>query len=662
MDTPRKPPSGFLAGEIPGKRAFSGMDFGARRIDVQEAHMFFYHDSRNRYTREPFGAVRAGTKITLRAVCAEPVTLRLWDGQEHLVPMQKTGTVCAGQIPGYGQSLQEARLTAEPDETPLDVYEAVLDETYTGSAGLLWYYFVTRSGARFAAMDPLGGPCVRHSDGAPLHSQQITVYEKDFETPDWMHRAVVYQLFPDRFYDALDGARLKRKRRAGPDIVVHRDKREMPFVTPNGDGPDGIENNDFYGGNITGIRSKLAQLCALGVTAIYLNPIFEAASNHRYDTANYERVDRMLGSNEDFIALCREARRKGVRIILDGAFSHTGADSVYFNKFGHYDSVGAYQSESSPYASWYRFERFPDKYETWWGIQSLPCVNEMDPGYLDYMVTGPCAIVAKWLRAGASGWRLDVADELPDAFIRLLRQRVKSEKPDAAIIGEVWEDATTKISYGQHRTYALGHGLDSVMNYPLRDALIAFLLGQGDSLDLMRTLRAQQEHYPLPMYYALMNLMGTHDRSRILNILGQCDDQSLTRQQQRQVRMTEQQRMLGKKRLVRMLQILCALPGMPSVYYGDEAGMEGMRDPLCRGYYPWGNQDAALMEAFQHELSLRRTQPIRTDGFVSFFCPDPDTIQICRFYQDGKNAFGEPAAGSDLVVTVSRTLDDSDIL
>ena len=189
-----------------------------------------------------------------------------------------------------------------------------------------------------------------------------------------MYKRQVYQLFPDRFYDALDGARIKRKRRAGPDIVVHRDKREMPFVTPNGDGPDGIENNDFYGGNITGIRSKLAQLCALGVTAIYLNPIFEAASNHRYDTANYERVDRMLGSNEDFIALCREARRKGVRIILDGVFSHTGADSVYFNKFGHYDSVGAYQSESSPYASWYRFERFPDKYETWWGIQSLPDV------------------------------------------------------------------------------------------------------------------------------------------------------------------------------------------------------------------------------------------------------------------------------------------------
>jgi len=620
--------------------------------------MFFYHYSGSAFCRSPYGAVREGSKVTLRAVCEEEVTLRLWNGAEHLIPMEKVGVVKISDIPDFEKTMQENPSQEQnwDKEKSYGVFSTTIDENYTEKSGVLWYYFITKSGARFAAMDPLGGLSVRHQDGTELHSQQLTVYAKEFETPAWMHEAVFYQIFPDRFFDGANGARLKKKRHAGPEIVIHEDKREMPYVIANGDGEDGIYTNDFYGGNFAGIRAKLDYLAGMGVTAIYLNPIFEAASNHRYDTANYERVDRMLGSNEEFTTLCREAKRRGIRIVLDGVFSHTGEDSVYFNKYGHYKNAGAYQGENSPYYSWYRFKKFPDEYESWWDIKSLPCVEEMDPGYLDYIVTGEKAITAKWLGAGASGWRLDVADELPDAFIELLRARVKREKADAAMIGEVWEDATTKISYDTMRTYALGRGLDSVMNYPLRGALIAFLLGEGTSIDLMRALNAQKEHYPAPMYYALMNLMGTHDRSRILNILGQCDDQSIPRDLQRDVHMTESQLAVGKARLKRMLRIICALPGMPTVYYGDEAGMQGMRDPLCRGYYPWGEEDEELVSYFKDELNLRHRKSVLKDGFVEFSCPDADTIVIRRFYQDGKNAFGKSAVGDDVVVRVSRKI------
>ena len=194
-------------------------------------------------------------------------------------------------------------------------------------------------------------------------------------------------------------------------------------------------SNDFFGGNLDGVRKKLPYLKELGITAIYLNPIFTAYSNHKYDTGDYESIDPMFGDNGLFECLCKEAEERGIRVILDGVFNHTGSDSKYFNKDGTYPTVGAYQSEDSPYFGWYKFTKHPDEYECWWGIKTLPAVNENEPSFVDYSLTAPDAIIKKWLHLGASGWRLDVADELPSEFIKTMRREVKSAKEDAVIIG-----------------------------------------------------------------------------------------------------------------------------------------------------------------------------------------------------------------------------------
>ena len=309
----------------------------------------------------------------------------------------------------------------------------------------------------------------------------------------------------------------------------------------------------------------------MGVSIVYLNPIFEADSNHRYNTASYLKIDPILGTNAAFKKLCRAADELGMKIVLDGVFSHTGDDSVYFDRRGVYDGDGAYQSEDSPYHSWYDFHKFPDEYRCWWGFKSLPEVNEGDPAWQDFVISGDKSVIKTWLRAGTNGYRLDVADELPDETLELLRDNVKNCDSDAIIIGEVWEDATTKVSYGQHRRYALGTALDSVMNYPLRGALIDFALGKMDAFALRNFLLGQKLNYPAPMYRCLMNLLSTHDTARVRTVLGSggCDGGGMGREQQAGFTLSPEQNARG-----RALQKLCAvlqftLPGMPCVYYGD---------------------------------------------------------------------------------------------
>ena len=585
--------------------------------------MTFYHNSRDTGCRAPFGAVRQGTKITIRAKSPSPVTLRLWtDDGEKLIKMKRRK-----------DSWWEAHIT--PKKT-----------------GLLWYYFISDGKIYCAPQDLLGGESVLHEDGERLDSHQITVYAADFAPPDWLRDSVMYQIFPDRFFDGCNGELLKER----SDIVVHSDKTEMPFAVPDPDenNPELILTNDFYGGNLPGIEQKLSYIKGMGFSSIYLNPIFEANSNHKYDTSDYSRVDPTFGDNQLFTRLCEKAAESGIKIILDGVFSHTGSDSVYFNKTGKYGEGGAFQDINSPYCSWYNFTYHPHGYESWWGFKSLPNVNEMEPKYIDFIARGKNAIVKKWLRLGASGWRLDVADELPDEFIEILRKNVKKENPQAAVIGEVWEDATNKVSYDKLRTYALGYGLDSVMNYPLRDALIAFFLGTEDSAMLKRRLDSQMENYPKEMYYSLMNLIGSHDRSRIINILGECDDQSLSRADQREVRMSDEQYDTGKRRLKAMAKIIFALPGMPCVYYGDEVGLQGMRDPFCRAFYPWGGEDKSLRSFFKKLIHQRNSSPALRTGFVDISAPKPDVIEIRRYFANDVDAFGTPQQQDNVIIRIDR--------
>ncbi len=425
---------------------------------------------------------------------------------------------------------------------------------------------------------------------------QLTVCQKDFKTPDWLAGGIMYQVFPDRF------CRSGQEKTGVPTgRSYHESWTEQPHWQPNEKGI--VTNSDFFGGDLLGVQQKLPYLKELGVTCLYLNPVFESHSNHRYDTADYSKIDPLLGNEEDFRNLCAAAQELGIRVMIDGVFSHTGSDSVYFNRESRYPDPGAYHSQESPYYPWYNFQQWPSCYESWWGFDTLPNVNETNPAFNEF-INGENGIVRRWLRAGAAGWRLDVADELPDLFIDRLSAAAKAEKPDALVLGEVWEDASNKSAYGVRRRYLLGGQLDSVMNYPFRDAILGFLLG-GDAKDFAEAIENIVENYPPQCLHLLMNHIGTHDTERILTVLGGEPAGSRGREWQSQQRLSPAQRETGlaRLRLAAMLQYL--LPGVPCVYYGDEAGMEGYRDPFNRACYPWGQEDQSLLSWYKALGAMR---------------------------------------------------------
>lgn len=437
---------------------------------------------------------------------------------------------------------------------------------------------------------------------------QLTVYDAAFRTPDWIKGGIMYQIFPDRFYRSG-----KTEQNAMPNRTLRDDWGGVPVWQPNAEGK--ITNSDFFGGDLLGITEKLDYLASLGVNCLYLNPICMAASNHRYDTSDYSQIDPYLGTNADFEHLCKTAKQKGIHVLFDGVYSHTGDDSVYFNKYGHFDSVGAYQSESSPYASWYHFDQRRTKYDSWWGIDTLPEVDESNKSYLDF-ITGEDGIVAKWLRTGADGVRLDVADELPDVFLDALRNCVKTSRKDAFILGEVWEDASNKISYSHRRRYLLGQQLDSVMNYPFRDAILDFA-ADGLAEKFTDRILTVCENYPRPSLHTLMNMLGTHDTQRVLTKLAGIDCDGRSREWQAGISLTEQQYNTAKQlfKLAAVLQY--TLPGVPCIYYGDEAGMCGCGDPFNRGCYPWGNEDNDLITYFRALGNLRtKLSALQVGDFV----------------------------------------------
>lgn len=311
--------------------------------------------------------------------------------------------------------------------------------------GLVYYSFAINDRHSLMYYGAESGEGRLYNSDAPWY--RITVYYEAFSVPAWFGRGVAYQIFPDRFFSG-SGAfeRAKYHLRMGRNIKLHQNWHEPVEYQP-GPGEADYAPTDFFGGDIEGIIQKLPYLKALGITCIYLNPIFESRSNHRYDTADYFRLDPMLGLSCDFKRLCESAAEFGIRIVLDGVFSHTGADSVYFNKYGAYPNDGACQSKQSRYYGWYTFYEWPNIYKSWWGFKSLPEVDETNADYGEF-ICGESGVINHWMDQGAAGWRLDMADELPDHFIKRIRQRVKAERQDAVLIGDVWEDASTKVSMG----------------------------------------------------------------------------------------------------------------------------------------------------------------------------------------------------------------------
>ncbi len=592
-----------------------------------------FHDSHDLSYRDPQGGIQAGGTLRLRFLCDESdaVTLRTWDGQESRLPMVK-----------IGERLFEATL-AVPRQ-PM----------------LFWYDFlIPRDQKELCygnAQDQLGGQGQVQWGG--MNSYQVTVYDPAFETPAFLREGVMYQVFPDRFFRDSNGmkGRLRKIKAAHPEAAFHESWEEAPNLDPD---PENGDNRalDFFGGTLSGIRQKLDYLSALGVSVLYLNPIFRARTNHRYDTGSYEEIDPILGDDEAFDSLVLAARARGFTLLLDGVFSHTGADSRYFNRFGHYDSLGAYQSPASPYFAWYRFEDFPEKYNAWWGIYTLPAVEKDNPDYQTYLLNEKDGILPRWVKRGTGGWRLDVADELPMPLLRDMRRAVKVADPQAILLGEVWEDASNKVSYGVPRSYCLGDTLDSVMNYPLRRAVIDFFTGHINAHQLRRVILHQREVYPAPFYYALMNLLGSHDRVRILNAMAGYDQEGaiqLPREESRKIRLNETQLSQAKKRHLEALKLLCALPGMPSVYYGDEMGMEGMADPWNRAPMVWEQGDATHWSAVSALLNQRRERRVLQTGFLDVQALDGDTLRIHRYGIMGKDVFGNALTEKDAVVEITR--------
>ncbi|MGI6267866.1 MAG: glycoside hydrolase family 13 protein [Acutalibacteraceae bacterium] len=544
-------------------------------------------NSRDVLYKDKFGAVAAGEKIKLRL----------------LLPYHENNKCQRAWLLICKDGFKESRfeLFATDDYHNGSRWWEIVHQV--SEPGLYWYRFECETSFGICHISHTGNGI--GSPASDVSSWQLTVYSPDFKTPDWLKGGIIYQIFPDRFKKGQKG-----KKKVPQGRIMHDDWYGQPIWKPTKEGK--VLNNDFFGGDLKGIEQELDYLKSLGINCIYLNPIFEAASNHRYDTADYEKIDPLLGTLEDFKSLCNTAKSKGIHIVLDGVFNHTGDDSKYFNKYKRYGECGAYNSEDSPYCKWYKFNEWPHNYESWWGFRTLPEVKEECPEYQEF-ITGKGGIIEKWLIAGADGWRLDVADELPDFFLDQIRSRAKETKPNSLILGEVWEDASNKTSYGYRRRYLHGDQLDSVMNYPFAHAITDFVVSfrTNDFFDRILTIL---ENYPPQVVNVLMNPLGTHDTQRILNTLSGMSAEYRDRKWQANHPLTKEQKDKASSLLTIASAMQYTLPGVPSIYYGDEAGLSGFKDPFNRTCYPWGRENKQLIEWYKFLGRLRRKCPALVDG------------------------------------------------
>ena len=574
-----------------------------------------YFDPRDTRCKTPFGA----------APCSTEVRFTLFDD-----------AFCGCELLVYRE------FAGAEDVCPLPPAEGGFAGTYTvpGEGELCWYVFrLTRWDGTLSYLGKNGLRPDR--DGA--ERWQLTVYE-DTATPDWFGRGVTYQIFPDRF-----------RRTGTPDVSgmvgrrwLHESWDDQPVFRPDEDGQ--ITNRDFFGGSLAGITEKLDYLQSLSVTTLYLNPIFEAASNHRYDTADYRAIDPLLGDEETFRTLCREAHKRGMRVMLDGVFNHTGSRSRYFNADGFYPELGASQSQDSPYYDWYSFHPWPTDYDAWWGVKTLPAVNEQRPAYRQFIFKGEDSVVRHWLRCGADGWRLDVADELPGDFIAGIRRAIEDEKPDGYLLGEVWEDGSNKVAYSQRRRYLLGRETHGLMNYPLRTALLRWL-GGGDAAEFRESMETLRANYPPAAFYGAMNFLGTHDTPRILTLLG-AEHIPAAKEERAAFALSPAQLARGRAKLRLAGMLLYGFPGSPTLFYGDEAGMQGFEDPLNRGTYPWGREDTGLLDFFRALGRLRKERRSLQSGSLTYIYAQGGGLVITREHEGETTMVALNAGDEALTLTL----------
>lgn len=623
----------------------------------------FMHASRLSEFRTPFGAQATGSEVTLRFKTDKDSTdvvlcysYGLYNFSYHEEPMRLENN--QDGVYSYATLLE---LPAEPGLL-FYWFKITVDRNFARevlpdyedcywckkNSDLVYLFYVnegnTRDGNGRISFEP---PRVGVEENKYPYAWQITVFEESFKTADFMKGAMMYQVFPDRFardknfsFEKMCDASPRTER------VYHENWYED--VDIYGKPETGYLACDFFGGSLYGIAEKMDYIKSLGIDVLYLNPIFEARSSHRYDTADYLNIDPILGGNKAFDELIKEAKKRDIKVVLDGVFSHTGADSKYFNKFDRYEGVGAYKSyvegKESKYRSWYSFIDTDDgtvAYESWWGFPDLPNVNENDLSYRKF-IFGKGGVVDTWINRGASGLRLDVSDELPDSFIRQMRQAVqKYSNNNGVVIGEVWEDASNKCSYGSYRDFMLGRTHDSVMGYTFRDGLLSFLAHKVNAKDFNAYMEGYRERYPAEAYYSMMNLISSHDVPRAVTVLAGVDDPG-SRELQKDIFLDEEQLELGIKlmRLAYAFQI--GYIGNPCLYYGDEALMEGYRDPFNRRTYPWDKLKEYQKEQveFVKTISkLRELNPCLKTGFYKTLFAEENSIVFERFLDANSNDY-----------------------
>ena len=503
-----------------------------------------------------------------------------------------------------------------------------IDNIYLDIEDIYFYYFKVIKNVygniqtKYYGKSNNSGNCQEYYNEYDINKYQITVSKK-VNTPKWFEEGVLYHIFVDRFNKTGKIHNPKK------NSFMYANWEDTPMYIKNSEGE--IARWDFHGGNLKGIISKLNYLKSLGISIIYLSPIFEAQSNHKYDTGNYKAIDPMFGDEEIFEELIKEAKEKGMSIILDGVFSHTGDDSIYFNKYGNYDSLGAYQSKESKYSSWYNFKNYPNEYDCWWGVKSMPNVNENEESYMDYIIRDKDSVINKWMNYGVKGWRLDVVDELPNKFLDELRKETLKANNESILIGEVWEDASNKISYNERRKYLLGNQLNGVTGYVFKNIILDFLTYKINSSDVYNKFMTIKENYPKYAFKSNLNLLGTHDTPRILTELNE-----------------------DKELLNLAVAIQMTFEGVPYVYYGDEAGMTGGKDPDNRKTYPWKNEDKELIAFYKKMIKDRNNNEVLSRGDTTFLnLENEDVFAYIRHMENSQE--------NEVLVIVNRSNNENTV-
>ncbi|MEJ6952351.1 glycoside hydrolase family 13 protein [Natronospora cellulosivora (SeqCode)] len=586
-----------------------------------------FHDSFDNNYRDPFGAVPLETSVTLM------VKIKSKKKPDKLILVLEEDSL---------SRKEEKVMELISDENKSFIYQIVVN---TGERPqLLFYNFkIKMAGKSYyynRAEDGYAGK--GHLSQEKGAGYQITVYKKLDSYPYYFADSIVYQIFLDRFYNGCKDQHVLNPKK---NSLLHSHWDNDPLYIKDERGH--VIRWDFFGGNLLGVKEKLPYLSDLGISVIYFNPIFKAASNHKYDTGDYHQIDEMFGDKHIFADLVDEARELGISIVLDGVFSHTGSDSIYFNKKGNYDSLGAYQSKESPYYEWYKFKNYPLEYESWWGIGDLPNVNELNKSYQDFIIYNKDSVLNYWMKQGVKGWRLDVADELPSQFIKNFKEEMRNNDQESVLIGEVWENASNKISYGKRREYFLGEELDSVTNYIFRDISLDFMMGRKDSKAVHRAFMTLAEDYPINSFYFMMNLLDSHDVPRILTELSRDLDGCNSKKRKE----------IAVKRLKALSLWQMTFPGVPCIYYGDEAGLMGEADPDNRKPYPWGRENQEILAWYKKVIALRNNYDIFKAGDWESLFFTADVYAFVRKIENDKDVFGRKRSNNRALVLINRSLD-----